>query len=50
MLLWILLIVLVFSLAGGRFGHSRYGYVGWSPAAIIIVVILGLYLTGHLRP
>jgi hypothetical protein len=47
-MLTLLLIVLVLSLLGGGIGHSRYGYYGWSPAAIIIVVLLILALTGRL--
>jgi hypothetical protein len=48
MLLMILLIVLVIALVGGGVGHSRIGYVGWSPAGIIIVILLVLFMTGHL--
>jgi hypothetical protein len=48
MLLIILLVVLALSIGGGTWGHSRYGYAGWSPAALILVVLVLLYLTGHL--
>jgi Protein of unknown function (DUF3309) len=48
MLLTVLLVVLVLSLIGGGYGHSRVGYVGWSPAGIILVVLLVLFLTGRL--
>lgn len=48
MLMVLLIVVLVVALAGGGFGHSRFGYAGWSPAAIILVVLLGLWLTGNL--
>jgi hypothetical protein len=48
MLLMILLVVLVLTLGGGGWGHSRYGYVGWSPAAVVVVVLAALYFTGHL--
>jgi hypothetical protein len=48
MLLTILLVVLVIAVLGGGYGHSRVGYVGWSPTAIILVVLLVLFLTGHL--
>lgn len=47
MLLTILLVVFVLALVGGGFGHSRYGYVGWSPAGIILVVLVLLFFTGH---
>ena len=49
MLLIILIVVLVLALGGGGWGHSRYGARGWSPAAIILVVILALWLTGNLH-
>lgn len=48
MLLLILMVVLVASLIGGGYGHSRVGYVGWSPAGIIVVILLVLFFTGHL--
>ena len=47
MLLTILLVVLVISLIGGGVGHSRYGYVGWSPAGIILVALLVLLFVGR---
>ncbi len=47
MLMMSLLAVLVFSLLGGFVGHSRYGYAGWSPAGIVIVILLLWYFTGH---
>jgi hypothetical protein len=49
MLMIILLVVLVLALAGGGYGHSRVGYVGWSPAGIILLIIAILYFTGRLR-
>lgn len=49
MLTIILLILLVAALAGGGWGHSRYGYAGWSPAGILIVILLVLLLTGRLH-
>jgi hypothetical protein len=49
MLLIILIILLVAALAGGGFGHSRFGYVGWSPAGIILLVLVVLYFTGYLH-
>ena len=48
MLMLILLVVLAVALLGGGLGHSRYGYVGWSPAAIILVVVLILFATGRI--
>jgi hypothetical protein len=49
MLLIILIVCLVLALGGGGWGHSRYGYAGWSPAGIIIVVLLVLWFTGGLH-
>ncbi len=49
-LLSILLIVaLVVAIGGGGFGHSRYGYVGWSPAGILLLIIGVLWFTGGLH-
>lgn len=48
MLLPILLILLVIALVGGGLGHSRAGYAGWSPAAIIVVILLVLLFAGRL--
>ena len=44
----ILVILLVLALGGGGWGHSRYGYVGWSPAGLIVLVLVVLFLTGRL--
>ncbi len=43
----ILLIVLLLALVGGGLGHSRYGYAGWSPAGILVVILLVMLFTGH---
>lgn len=48
MLLTILLVVLLISLVGGGLGHSRVGIVGWSPAAILVVVLVVLLISGRL--
>ena len=47
MLMMILLAVLILALFGGAFGHSRYGYAGWSPAGIVAVILLIWFFTGH---
>ena len=44
----ILLVVFVLALGGGSWGHSRYGYAGWSPAGLILLVLVVMYFTGHL--
>jgi len=46
-MLTILVIVLIIALIGGGLGHSRYGYAGWSPAGILLVILLLWLLTGH---
>lgn len=48
-LLILLIILLVLSLGGGAWGHSRYGYAGWSPLGIVLLLLVVLYLTGNLR-
>ncbi len=48
MLLIILVVLLVLALGGGGYGHSRVGYAGWSPAGLILLVLVGLWLTGRL--
>jgi hypothetical protein len=51
-LLVILVIVLILlGVFGGTYSSSRYpawGYWGWSPLGLLIVVLLLLYLTGHI--
>jgi hypothetical protein len=48
MLTILLIVLLVLALGGGSWGHSRYGYAGWSPAGIIVLVLVVLWLTGRL--
>ena len=48
-MLTILVILLLVALIGGGFGHSRLGYAGWSPAGLILLVLLIMVLTGNLR-
>ncbi|HVY25138.1 MAG TPA: DUF3309 family protein [Polyangiaceae bacterium] len=45
-MLTILVILLVLALIGGGLGHSRFGYAGWSPAGLLLLVVLVLLLTG----
>ena len=49
MLMMIFIVLLVFAVAGGTWGHSRYGYVGWSPAGLLLLVVVALWFTGNLR-
>ena len=48
-MLTLVIILLVLAMVGGGFGHSRFGYAGWSPAGIILVVLVVLLLTGNLH-
>lgn len=48
-MLIILIILLVLALGGGFWGRGRFGYAGWSPLGIIVVLLIILYLTGNLR-
>jgi Protein of unknown function (DUF3309) len=50
MLTIILIICLVMALGGGGWGHSRgYGYVGWSPAGLIVLALVICWFAGYLR-
>lgn len=49
MLLILLIVLLVLALGGGGWGHSRYGYVGWTPAGVILLVLVLLLVTGRLH-
>ncbi|MDF3064464.1 MAG: hypothetical protein K0R38_65 [Polyangiaceae bacterium] len=44
-MLTILFILLVLALVGGGIGHSRYGYAGWSPAGILVVILLSTLIS-----
>jgi hypothetical protein len=47
MLMTILLVLLVLALLGGVVGHSRFGYAGWSPAGIVVAILLIWLLFGN---
>jgi hypothetical protein len=49
MLMTILLVLVVFALIGGGVGHSRFGYAGWSPAGLLLVIVVVLLFTGNLH-
>lgn len=49
MLLTILIVLLVLALVGGGFGHSRVGVAGWSPAGLLVLVLVVMLLTGNLH-
>lgn len=49
MLMTLLLVLVVLALVGGGLGHSRFGYAGWSPAGILVIILVVLFVTGNLR-
>jgi hypothetical protein len=49
MLFIALIVLLVLALGGGGWGYSRFGYVGFSQAGLIVLVLLIFLLTGNLR-
>lgn len=49
MILIVLIVVLFLALGGGGWGHSRYGYASWSPAGVILCVLLVMWFTGALH-
>jgi hypothetical protein len=42
----ILLVLLILAIFGGAWPNST---IGWSPVGIILLILLILFLTGHLR-
>ena len=48
-MLIILIIVLILALGGGGWGYSQFGWIGLSPAGLLLVIFLLLWLTGHLN-
>jgi hypothetical protein len=47
-MLLIFIVLLVLALGGGGWGYSRYGYAGWSPAGLIVLLLIVFWLTGRL--
>ena len=48
-MLTLLLVLLVIAILFGGFGSSRgWGYYGWSPVGLLILIVLVLALTGNL--
>lgn len=44
----LLIVLLLIALLGGGLGYGRYGVAGMSPAALIIVVLVILAVTGRI--
>jgi hypothetical protein len=47
-MLTILVVLLVIAALGGGIGYGRAGYAGFSPAAIIVLILVVMALTGRL--
>ena len=47
-MLTLLIVLLVLAALGGGLGHTRFGIGGWSPAAIILVILVIMALSGRL--
>ena len=47
MLMILLLVLLVLAIVGGGWGHSRWGYAGWSPAGVILTALVVLWFAGY---
>jgi hypothetical protein len=48
-MLILLVVLLVLALGGGAWAHPRYGYAGWSPLGIVLLVAIVLLLFGYVR-
>jgi hypothetical protein len=44
----VLILVLILCFGGGFWGQAQYGAAGWSPLGLVLLVLVVLYLTGHL--
>jgi len=47
-MLTLLVILLLLALLGGGLGYGRFGAVGMSPAAILVIILVILAITGRL--
>lgn len=43
-----LFLLVLLAVGGGGWGYSRYGWVGMSPAGLIVLILAILLLTGRL--
>lgn len=49
MLVLILLVLLITAVFGGYGTTRSWGYAGWSPLGVVLLILLVLWLTGSLR-
>lgn len=47
-MLTLLVVLLIISAIFGGWGHSRFGYTGWSPLGIVLVILVILWATGNI--
>ncbi|HEX5060226.1 MAG TPA: hypothetical protein VFV99_12745 [Kofleriaceae bacterium] len=47
-MLTLLIVLLVLALLGGGLGYGRFGAVGMSPAALLVIILIVLALMGRL--
>ncbi len=47
-MLTLLIVLLLLAFLGGGLGHGRFGHVGFSPAAIIAIILVFMLLTHRL--
>jgi hypothetical protein len=47
-MLTLLIVLLLIALLGGGLGYGRFGAAGLSPAAIVVVILVLLAVTGRL--
>jgi hypothetical protein len=47
-MLTLLVVLLLLALLGGGLGYGRFGAVGMSPAALLVLILIVLALTGRL--
>lgn len=45
----LLIVLLILAFGGGTYGYPRYGAVGFSPLAVLVVVLLILVLLGYIH-
>ena len=50
MLMLILLLLLLLGLVAGGMMFNRFGYAGWSPFGVVLLVLLFLAFRGDLQP
>ncbi|HEY0582587.1 MAG TPA: DUF3309 family protein [Chloroflexota bacterium] len=49
MLITLLVVLLLVALLSGGYGHSRgWGYYGWSPLGLLVLIVLIMAVTGNL--